>query len=73
MPVSSITGSCPPEDCGGVWGYAELLENSTGRLAQYHAFEPTGIFNLEDANFFVQKYLEEVEDRGGKVKKRSIY
>lgn len=20
------TGSCPPEDCGGVWGYAELLD-----------------------------------------------
>jgi Plasmid pRiA4b ORF-3-like protein len=31
-----ITGkrACPPEDCGGPWGYAELLEvlNETGHL-----------------------------------------
>ena len=63
--VLSGKGPCPPEDCGGVWGYAELLENPTGELAQYHFFDPTETFNLEDANFFVQEYLEEVEE--GKV------
>ena len=23
--ITKSSGACPPEDCGGVWGYADLL------------------------------------------------
>jgi len=29
--------SCPPEDCGGVWGYADLLEAITNPKHESHA------------------------------------
>jgi Plasmid pRiA4b ORF-3-like protein len=44
------SGACPPEDCGGVWGYAELLEGlqsgSLQRKKEIHSwlggpFDPT--------------------------------
>ena len=60
--VISGKGPCPPEDCGGVWGYAELLGNPTGELARHHAFDPTATFDLEEANFFMQEYLGGVEE-----------
>jgi hypothetical protein len=24
--LTEVSGRCPPEDCGGPWGYAELIE-----------------------------------------------
>jgi hypothetical protein len=26
--LTEVSGRCPPEDCGGPWGYAELIEPS---------------------------------------------
>ncbi len=41
-------GACPPEDCGGVWGYSELLEN--------------GEVDEEEANdFLLDEVQEEIE------------
>lgn len=32
-----VTGRCPPEDCGGSWGYAELLEAIRDTKHERHA------------------------------------
>ncbi|WP_419995027.1 plasmid pRiA4b ORF-3 family protein [Streptomyces boninensis] len=55
-----LTGrrACPPEDCGGPWGYANFLEAITDPGHEEHdellewvggAFDPTQ-FNIEDIN-----------------------
>lgn len=51
-------GACPPDDCGGVWGYTELLEvlkdKSHPEYEEYIAWLPTGFrpdsFPLEATN-----------------------
>ena len=32
-----VSGRCPPEDCGGPWGYAELLEAIKDPKHERHA------------------------------------
>ena len=32
-----VSGRCPPEDCGGPWGYAELLEAIKDPTHERHA------------------------------------
>jgi hypothetical protein len=32
-----ISGRCPPEDCGGPWGYAELLDAIKDPKHERHA------------------------------------
>ncbi|MEO0407464.1 MAG: plasmid pRiA4b ORF-3 family protein [Cyanobacteria bacterium P01_A01_bin.135] len=50
--------ACPPEDCGGVWGYVEFLEAIADPEHPQHTamtewiggeFEPE-VFDLEEAN-----------------------
>jgi hypothetical protein len=57
--------ACPPEDCGGIWGYEELLEViSNPKNPEYEEmlewldedFDPEA-FVLEDVNESFRKYL----------------
>lgn len=59
--------ACPPEDCGGVWGYAELLEISHNPRHGKHAeviewpgeqFDP-GKFDLDEVNQWLSGFGEE--------------
>jgi hypothetical protein len=57
-------GACPPEDCGGVWGYAEFLETVSnpdypeyeimrewaGMREKEETWADHAGFNLEEAN-----------------------
>jgi hypothetical protein len=35
--LTQVSGPCPPEDCGGPWGYAELLEAIKDPKHERHA------------------------------------
>lgn len=58
--------ACPPEDCGGVWGYADLLRTLAGKrnarrreLIEWlgSSFDPKH-FELEEANERLAEYVE---------------
>lgn len=64
---TDATGSCPPEDCGGPWGYAEFLEAINDedhpereemmewyRLHPDDDFDPTQV-DLERVNFMLKE------------------
>ena len=60
-------GACPPEDCGGVWGYANLLELAAKKRKsadEKERLEWYGIDQHFDPNFFDQEeeeyFIEEV-------------
>jgi hypothetical protein len=58
--------ACPPEDCGGVWGYDDLLRTLAGKrnarrreLIEWlgSSFDPKH-FELEEANERLAEYVE---------------
>ncbi len=42
--------ACPPEDCGGVWGYEELLRGESEFQEDYEDFDPE-CFDVERVRF----------------------
>ncbi len=56
-------GNCPPEDCGGIWGYYELLETIKDKKHPDHedmlewlggSFDPNE-FNIEEINGMLKR------------------
>ncbi|MEZ4826140.1 MAG: plasmid pRiA4b ORF-3 family protein [Bacteroidia bacterium] len=64
-------GACPPEDCGGIWGYYQMMEfvNKKGSKEGAEYREWLGMekgdmwdfeaFDLEDTNLMIQEYLND--------------
>ncbi|TWU00384.1 Plasmid pRiA4b ORF-3-like protein [Botrimarina colliarenosi] len=72
MPLFCLAGSgaCPPEDCGGPWGYADLLEGLGNPKHERHeelrewlpeGFDPNH-FSLEETNEDLYDLFEENDD-----------
>ena len=62
-PVPLCTGgrrACPPEDCGGVWGYMELVEAMQARRGQQYLEYKEWLGGYFDAEEFD---IEEVNER----------
>lgn len=64
-------GACPPEDCGGVWGYSDLLEISAKKrksAEERERLEWYGIDKRFDPNKFdiekAQMYLDDLWEEG---------
>jgi hypothetical protein len=64
--VNCIDGvrACPPEDCGGIWGYREMLEALSNPKHKEHKsalewlgeeFDPEA-FGLEEINTFLKRF-----------------
>jgi Plasmid pRiA4b ORF-3-like protein len=49
--LAAAKGACPPEDCGGVWGYADLKEILADPDHERHR-EMLDWFGLDDASEF---------------------
>lgn len=67
LKVIKGTGQCPPEDCGGVWGYEDLLEIVRKRKRTEEERERIkwyGMTRYYDPNLFdielAQKYLDDI-------------
>lgn len=63
-PVVSLVkgaGACPPEDCGGVWGYADLLEIRAKARKTKEEKERLKWFGIDDKRFDPEEYDLEYE------------
>jgi Plasmid pRiA4b ORF-3-like protein len=65
--------ACPPEDCGGVWGYQNLIEAIEDPSNPDHdemlewvgeAFDPEA-FSIEETNHYLAEYWKQPKDNPG--------
>ncbi|HMO41031.1 MAG TPA: plasmid pRiA4b ORF-3 family protein [Saprospiraceae bacterium] len=73
--------ACPPEDCGGVWGYAELLETlqnpdskDYGHMCEWLGIESGS--DLDPTYFDIEKQTKEMHTmyaRGKKLKGKEFF
>lgn len=62
-PAVCIGGAraCPPEDCGGIWGYHELLAGQTIFDDDEFEFDPT-YFSVEEINACLRDLVGQADD-----------
>ena len=62
-PAVCIGGAraCPPEDCGGIWGYHELLAGQTIFDDDEFEFDPT-YFSVEEINACLHDLIGQADD-----------
>ena len=51
-------GECPPEDCGGVWGYADLLELTKKKKLTKEERERLEWYEMDSENLFDPEYCD---------------
>jgi hypothetical protein len=51
-------GECPPEDCGGVWGYADLLELTKKKKLTDEEREQLEWYEMDRENLFDPEYCD---------------
>ena len=51
-------GECPPEDCGGVWGYADLLELTKKKKLTDEEREQLEWYEMDSENLFDPEYCD---------------
>lgn len=76
-------GQCPPEDCGGVWGYEDLLyfcmkkrrtKEEQERLEWYgidHRYYDPDFFDMEETSAELEVFMEAVREEIEKRKKNT--
>jgi hypothetical protein len=68
-------GACPPEDCGGIWGYMDLLEILKNKKHPQHKEMKEWVGgNIDPTAFDMQQINEELqEDNYGTIDIRGMF
>ena len=56
--VLAYEGNCPPDDCGGVWGYMDMLEDGDEDAKEWLK-ECSTVYNMEETNAELRAFKAE--------------